>query len=380
LKQVEEVEGVEAVEAGQTKVDALFDSFNFFNSFNSSRLVNSSQHPYDRSEAKVALYEITSGHAAMAFRSIAALTRRFVGIGLVFVLCSRPLGAQQSPPGQPAPTGAPTASATPQTGAVPAQSSGATDRLPESVFLRLDKNHDKAISDAELTSTDAAPYAAKLKLADVDGNNRITLEELKRLGEVPLYRNPRTAAALLLIVGFAAFCLFLDGLFDPEHRDYFWLSIIGTFVCAALAFLFGRSWFLQEIPFLAYVAAASALVIVIAAVFGATREREEPEAASTGPVVYQVGKPTGTKAVAKPGAPTQPPRKPAPAVRTPRPAPVARPPVPERRPQPPPQATPRPEPPPQATPRPAPPPPRPIPPRPPGSRPPSGPKPPPSKS
>jgi hypothetical protein len=235
--------------------------------------------------------------------------------------------------------------------------------LPESVFLKLDKNHDKVIGDSELTSPEAAPYAAKLKQADRDGNNRVTWEEFNRMGEVPLYRDPRTAAALLLILGFGAYCLFLDGLFDPDHRDYFWLSIAGVVVCAGSAYLLGKSWFLEQAPFLGYVAVAPALLIMIATLFGATQEKEEAPAGPAGPVVYQVGKKAGDTAsgAAKSG---QPPRKPSPPVRTPRPAPLPRPAVPERRPP--------------TTPKPAAP--RATPPRPPGTRPPGGPKPPPGKS
>jgi hypothetical protein len=281
----------------------------------------------------------------------------------IVLFLAQPAVAFQATPDSAAASG--TSSATQLPATTPASAAAKGDKLPDTVFLRLDKNHDKTIADLELSAKEAVPYAAQLKKADVDGNNRVTWEEFSRLGELPLYRDIRTVAAILLVLGFGAFCLFLDGLFDPEHRDYFWLSLVGTIACVALGFLAGRSWFLQGVPYLAFVAGASLVVIVVAALFGAMREREEPEAAPTGPVVYQVGKPTGTKpGGTKPGAPAAP-RKPAPPVRTPRPAPMPRPPVPERRPSAKPEATPRP-----------------APPRPPSSRPPppGGPKPPPTKS
>jgi hypothetical protein len=245
--------------------------------------------------------------------------------------------------------------------------------LPDSVFLMLDKNHDKVLSESELNSPEAAPYSAKLRQADRDGNNVVTLEEFGQLGEVPFYRDPRTAAAILLIVGFGAYCMFLDGLFDPDHRDYFWLSIGVMALGAGLAFFVTKPWFLEQSPYLGYVAVAPVLFIVAAMLFGATKEKEEPTAAPTGPVVYQVGKKTGdtSAGATKTG---QTPRKPAPPVRTIRPAPMPRPPVPERRPQ----ASPKPVPPKPTTPPPSTPP-RPPGTRPPGTRPPGGPKPPPSK-
>jgi hypothetical protein len=216
------------------------------------------------------------------------------------------------------------------------------------VFLMLDRNHDKQLTEAELTTPDAGPYASKLKEADRDGNNRITFEEFSRLGEVPLYRDPRAAAAILLVLAFAAFCMFLDGLVDPDHRDYFWLAIAGMTASVGLVFVVAKPWFLEQPPYLGYVAGATVVLIIAAFIFGATKEKEEVAAAPTGPVVYQVGKKPGETAstAGKPGQP--PPRKPPPPVRTPSP--------------------PRPAP---STP--------PTPPRPPGNRPPGGPKPPPGK-
>lgn len=231
------------------------------------------------------------------------------------------------------------------------------DRLTDSLFLTLDKNHDKMIDEAELKSEEAARYRDDLKSADRDGSGKISLEEYRRIGEVPFYRDIKTVAAVLLTLSFACFCVFLDGLLEPDRRDYFLLTIGGSVVLAGLAYLFATEWYLNAEPFLGFVAAIPLLVIVLAFLTGATKEKEE-EVAPSGPVVYKVGKPTaeGTPAP-KPGQPAAPRKSTAP-IRTPRPAPLPRPPVPERRPQSPPRAQP---------------------PRPSGPPPGSGPKPPPKK-
>lgn len=295
----------------------------------------------------------------MASETVRRFTGRALATLVIVTFHFSPSIAQQPQP----PATGPNASATSDAGTSSSQhstkSAGAKERIPESVFQKLDKNHDKVLTEPELNTPEAAPYASRIWDADRDGNKRITLEEFNRLDETPIYRDPRTAAVLLLIIGFGAFCLFLDGLFDPEHRDYFLWSAVGALVCVALSFVLGRAWFLEQPPYIAYVAVVPAVVILVAVVAGATREQEAPPAAPTGPVVYQVGKPTGP--TAKPGAGGQPPRR-TPPPRTPRPPPMARPPVPERRPP----STGQP-------------PPRPTPPRPPGSRPPGNPKPPPGK-
>jgi hypothetical protein len=299
----------------------------------------------------------------MGSQGIWSLSCRSVGFGALFWLFSSVAVASQQPttPGTlPANSGAPAPNAATKQAPAPAATG---DQLPENLFLKLDKNHDKVISDSELTSPDAAPYLAKLKQADRDGNNRITLEEFNQIGEVPLFQDPRTAAAVLLILAFAAFCMFLDGLFDSDHREYFWHSVAGMVVCVACAYFLGQKWFLAQTPYLGYVVAAPIVVMIIAALAGGMREKEEAPAAPAGPVVFQVGKKPGDAAAGKKAAATSPPRKPPP--RTPRPAPLPRPPVPERRPSAAPPSTP------PAAPRPA-------PPRPPSARPPApGPKPPP---
>jgi hypothetical protein len=318
----------------------------------------------------IVLYEIMSGLAVMAFHCLSSFARRSIGTGVVLTFCLSPLLAQQSPgpAGQPT-IASPAANSQQTTGPSSAGSSTNSDRLSESVFLMLDKNHDKVLTEAELNSAEALPYASKLKQADRDGNNRVTLEEFNQLGELPFYRDLRTVAVILLVLGLGAYCVFLDGLFDPEHSDYFWLSIGGMVVCVGLAFFVAKSWFLEQTPYLGYVAAAPVLLIVAAILFGATKEKEEATAAPTGPVVYQVGKKTGDTSAG--AAKSQAPRKPPSPVRTPRPAPVPRPPVPDRRPQ----ASPKPTPPNVVPPKPS----TPTPPRPPSTRPPGGPKPPPGK-
>lgn len=254
--------------------------------------------------------------------------------------------AQQATPPGPAESSGPPTSETPtgSSGTKAKKSLSREDRLTDNLFLRLDKNHDKAIDETELQSADAARYRDDLKSGDRDGNGRISQEEYRRIGEVPFYRAPKSLAAVLLVLSFACFCMFLDGLLEPERRDYFLWTIIGSVVLAGLAYLFAQNWFTDAKPYLAYVAVVPVVLIVLAILTGATKEKEEP-AAPAGPVVYKVGaKPTpeGTPAQ-RPGQPAAT-RKPAVPVRTPRPAPLPRPPVPARRPQAPPRSQPPPRP------------------------------------
>jgi hypothetical protein len=207
------------------------------------------------------------------------------------------------------------------------------DRLPEDLFQKLDKNYDGVILDVEIGESDRARYGELLQRADRNQDRRITREEFALARQLPLHRDIRTGAALLLIVAFACFCLFLDGLLEPDRRDYFWHAIGGMIVPLGLAFLIAPGWFLEQSPYLGFVAVVPIGLVLLALVTGATRDKEG--AAAQGPVVYKVGtKPSAAGPQAqRPGAPA--PRKPAPPPRTPRPAPVPRPPLPERRPQPP---------------------------------------------
>jgi hypothetical protein len=248
---------------------------------------------------------------------------------------------QATPPGPAGSSGPPTSETLAGSPGVTAKKSLIRkDRLTDNLFLRLDKNHDKAIDEAELQSAEAARYRDELKSGDRDGNGRISKEEYRRIGEVPFYRDAKSLAAVLLVLGFACFCMFLDGLLEPERRDYFVWTIVGSVALAGLAYLFAPNWFTDAKPYLAYVAVVPVLLIVLAILMGATKEKEEV-AAPAGPVVYKVGaKPTaeGTPAQ-KPGQPATTRKSTAP-VRTPRPAPLPRPPVPERRPQAPPRSQP----------------------------------------
>lgn len=270
---------------------------------------------------------------------------------MLWLALSAAVAQQPTPSGPGVSPGAPAAATQPTSPGAASKPPASTDRLTDSLFQRLNKNHDKVIDETELKSTEAAPYRDELKSADRDNNGKITQEEFRRAGEIPFYRDPRSAAAVLLVLGFACFCMFLDGLLEPERRDYFLLTIAGSVLLAGLAYLFAPNWFLDadakpHHPYLGFVAAVPVLVIVLAFLTGATKEKEEQPAAPAGPVVYKVGaKPTTAGAPAqKPGQPPpgQPAtaRKPAAPVRTPRPAPLPRPPVPERRPPTPPRSQP----------------------------------------
>src|SRR5262245_33913162 len=190
----------------------------------------------------------------MASETVRRCTGRALVTVLIVAFQFSPSIAQQpqSPATGPSGTGPSDGANSPSQSAT--KSGGAKQRIPESVFQKLDKNHDKVLTEPELNTPDAAPYASRIWEADRDGNKRITLEEFNRLDETPIYRDPRTAAALLLIIGFGAFCLFLDGLFDPEHRDYFLWSAVGVLVCVALGFVLSQAWFLEQPPYIAYVA------------------------------------------------------------------------------------------------------------------------------
>lgn len=307
------------------------------------------------------LYENTSGLAAMVSPCVRWLALGVSVSATMLWIAASQVNAQQPTPSGPAGSSGPTNSVTQPSspGATPKKSASWKDRLTDSLFLRLDKNHDKSIDETELKSTDAAPYRDDLKAADRDGNGRITQEEFRRRGEVPFYRDLRSVAAILLLLGFACFCMFLDGLLEPDRRDYFLLTIGGSVVSAGLAYLFAQNWFFDGKPYLGFVAAVPVLLIVLAVLTGATKEKEEPTG-PTGPIVYKVGaKPTAEVTPGQKPSQRVAPRKPTAPVRTPRPAPLPRPPVPERRPQTPPRTQP---------------------PRPPGpSAPGSGPKPPPGK-
>jgi hypothetical protein len=293
----------------------------------------------------------------------------FAAAVMLSLCAAAPFQAGGQPGGTTAPAAStgtqPTTGATPPANTTPTQDASSREgELPESLFDRVDKNHDKSITESELKATEAAPYVEQLKRADQNKDGRITREEFDRARQPPFHRDPRTAAALALVLAFAAFCLFLDGFLEPDRRDYFWLSIGGCVAATGVAYLFVASWFLNESPYLAYIAAVPLVLLVIAWLAGATREIEVEVTDPTKQVRYKVGSAapgargaTGTaKATPAAGAATKPagtaaPRRPAPPPRTPRPAPLPRPPVPERRPQPPP---------------------RPQPPRPPGAGPPPG--------
>ena len=265
----------------------------------------------------------------------------WVSAMMLWLAASDAVAQQPTPPGPVGTASSINAETQPgAAGATAKKSASWKDRLTDSLFLRLDKNHDKVIDETELKSTDAAPYRDDLKAADRDGNAKTTLEEFRRIGEVPFYRDVKSVAAILLLLAFASFCMFLDGLLEPDRRDYFLWSIAGSVALAGLAYLCAQSWFFAGKPFLGFVAAVPVLVVVVAFLMGATKEKEEPTVPA-GPIVYKVGaKPAaeGTPAQ-KPGQPAIPRKSTAP-IRTPRPAPVPRPPVPERRPQTPPRSQP----------------------------------------
>jgi len=257
----------------------------------------------------------------------------------MLLLAATKVVAQQ--PTTPGPSGPLTSETQPgSAGTTPKKPASWKDRLTDSLFLRLDKDHDRAIDEKELKSTDAAPYRDDLKSADRDDNGKITQEEFRRIGEVPFYRDVKSVAAILLLLAFAGFCMFMDGLLEPDRRDYFLWSIAGSVALAGLAYLCAQSWFFAGKPFLGFVAAVPVLVVVLAFLMGATKEKEEP-AVPAGPVVYTVGAkpPAGGTPAQKPGQPAGPRKSTAP-IRTPRPAPLPRPPVPERRPQTPPRSQP----------------------------------------
>jgi len=218
----------------------------------------------------------------------------------------------------------------------------AADQSPQSLFRKFDANRDGILTGAEVTDQPIGESGPTVKEADGNGDGHVTREEFAAALKTPLLRDPRTLAALLLLVGFAGFCLFLDELLDPERREYYLWAILSTVVTAALAFLFASGWFITEQPYLAFVAIAPVVVVVLAIVCGATKEIER-QMLPQGPVVYKVG--SGGKSTASPASagassgggtgPAAAPRRPAARpVRTVRPAPVPRPPVPERRPGP----------------------------------------------
>jgi len=262
---------------------------------------------------------------------------RWMVCGVVLALACQAMPAASQQPGVPA--GSPGTSTAPGQSPNRVAPPAGNQRLPDSVFFTLDRNRDNAIDKSELATPEAAGYRSQLAEADRDGNGFITKEEFSQLGQLPFYRDVKTAAAILLVLCFAAFCLFLDGLLDPDHRDYFIYSIAAMAAFGVLSFLVGRSWFLTERPYLAFVALAPAVLIGLAFVFGATREKEEAPEGPKGPVVYKVGKGTSGTQPAKPASGPGT-KKSGPPARTPRPAPIPRPPVPERRPQTPPRSAP----------------------------------------
>jgi hypothetical protein len=226
------------------------------------------------------------------------------------------------------------------------------DQSPQTLFRKFDANRDGILMGDEVTEQPIRESGPTLKAADRNGDGRVTREELAAALQTPVLRDPQTLAAILLLVGFAGFCLFLDELLDPERREYYLWAILGTAVTGALAFLLASGWFLGEQPFLAFVALAPVIVVVLAIVCGATKEIER-QMLPQGPVVYKVGAGgksspaspaagSATGGASGPGtAPRRPQNRP---VRTVRPAPVARPPVPERRPNPSPGSSPPPRP------------------------------------
>ena len=192
--------------------------------------------------------------------------------------------------------------------------------------MELDKNHDGVITASEITDVDRARYFSlfKTQLSEADRNHdgRITREEFSRVGEVPFYSDIHTVAGLLLIVAFAGFCMFLDGLLDAERREYLWYLLAGVPVLAGLAYLCAPEWFLTKSPYLGFVVAAPVILMLLALATGATRAKEEAPAAPKGTVVYKVGEKPAAGASGQRPAPGSPPRRPAAPTARPRPAPT----------------------------------------------------------
>jgi hypothetical protein len=183
------------------------------------------------------------------------------------------------------------------------------------------------ITESEITDTDRARYFSlfKTQLSEADRNHdgRITREEFSRVGEVPFYSDIHTVAGLLLIVAFAGFCMFLDGLLDAERREYLWYLLAGVPALVGLAYLCAPEWFLTKSPYFGFVVAAPVTLIVLALVTGATRAKEAAPAAPKGTVVYKVGeKPAAAGASGQRPAPGGPPRRPVATPPRPRPAPT----------------------------------------------------------
>ena len=251
---------------------------------------------------------------------------RFCSVGVWAILWVTSVAFAQGVPGS-----TPTPPAPGQSPASPPLPPTSTTRSPEIMFLDLDKNHDGVITENEITDSDRSRYFGQfgrlLSETDLNHDGRITREEFMHAGELPFYSDIHTVAGLLLLGAFAGFCFFLDGLLDPDRREYLWYALTGSLLSVGLAYLCAPEWFLRREPFLGFVSVAPVILILLALATGATRAKEEEPDTPKGTVVYKIGE-KGSASVASKQRPAQPPqagqpaRRPAQAPARPRPAPT----------------------------------------------------------
>ena len=176
--------------------------------------------------------------------------------------------------------------------------------LPENLFKILDKNDDGVVIDAELTEQEREEFAQQLwRIYDQNKDRRILRDEFEQALPGSRYGDSKTYTAILLVFAFSTFCMFVDGLFDPARRDFFWLLIMACTVLLGIAFFFDGGWFLEVPPYLVWVGAAPVFFMVLAIATGNTREIEHELVATSRQKVYVVGG-GGSTANAESGTPT----------------------------------------------------------------------------
>jgi len=160
--------------------------------------------------------------------------------------------------------------------------------IPPDLFERLDAAGRGIIIKAELTPEQLKQYGAVLDRIDRNHDGLITRAEFEAATAPSLLGNPHTYAALLLVLAFAGFCIFIDSLFDADRRDYVWWGLGLWLAPMAVGFLLAREWYLGGEPYLVWIVLVCLVLLGIAFALGATKP-VEVATVETGEKVYVIG-------------------------------------------------------------------------------------------
>jgi hypothetical protein len=191
------------------------------------------------------------------------------------------------------------------------------DKIRPEEFRLLDRNADGSVVIAvELNTSQRTLYGQVLETLDTNKDGRVTRDEFNKQGVEWLLSDLRGLAALLLFLGFGAFCVFIDSLLDYDRREYLWWAAGAAVLTIAAGYFCAPRWYLNSPPYVAFLAAVPVVVVGLAIAFGAAREPEErPVTAAPGGDRIVIGAggrvvgkatPGAAKPAAVPGTPARP--------------------------------------------------------------------------